>query len=70
MSVNQERKRRLRLTLLKYQKVCCWCGKPMQNERPNQWDYASIEHLQPQSLGGKTRGQALRTAMMAKHPSA
>jgi len=54
VSINQEKKRRLRKTLLKYQTVCCWCGKPMQTDDPNRWDYASIEHLQPSSHGGKT----------------
>lgn len=31
---------------------CCWCGKPMQHERPELWSYETIEHLTPRSKGG------------------
>jgi 5-methylcytosine-specific restriction endonuclease McrA len=42
-----------RATLRKYQNnQCCWCGKPMQFERPEKWDYETIEHLTPKSKGG------------------
>lgn len=42
-----------RETLRKYQQnQCCWCGRPMQYEKPEKWDYETFEHLVPLSKGG------------------
>lgn len=41
-------------TLKKYGGMrCCWCGKGMQTTDPKAWDYRTIEHLRPKSIGGK-----------------
>ncbi len=51
--IGQGKRESRKRTLRKMQdNQCCWCGKPMQNERPYKWDYETIEHLTPLSLGG------------------
>lgn len=43
-----------RKTLEKYHgSLCCWCGRPMQTTDQRAWDYRTIEHLRPRSVGGK-----------------
>lgn len=41
---------------------CCWCGKPMQNEREGKWDYETFEHLTPVSQGGSNEMSNLALA--------
>ena len=43
-----------RKTLRKYQgNLCCWCKKPMQTTNLHGWDFETIEHLKPKSIGGR-----------------
>jgi 5-methylcytosine-specific restriction endonuclease McrA len=41
---------------------CCWCGKQMQSEKVDKWDYETIEHLTPVSKGGRNNMENLALA--------
>jgi 5-methylcytosine-specific restriction endonuclease McrA len=55
----------MRSAIMKEQNgLCCWCGEPMQQDRPRAPDYATFEHLIRRRNEGKCGRHNLALAHM------